>query len=88
MVETAREIAHAKYAEIMRDDAWFGFWKKLNPGLDGKRLEERFVDLSVPGLLGAARAALAGLLRTSGNEELKETIYEAMVLDNTLIRGR
>lgn len=88
IVETAKEMAHSRYEEMMGNNAWYDLWKKLNPELGANALEEKFVQMSIPKLLGEARTVLAGMLGRPGSEALQETIYEALVLDNTLIRGR
>lgn len=86
--ETAVGMAHELYDVVMLDDEWWKCWKQLNPGASPKELEARFVKKNLPKLLPQARATLAGMLRTCPDEELANEIYEALLLDNTLIRGR
>lgn len=86
--ETAVAMAHELYDTMMQDNAWYRIWKQSNPGLDKKALELRFVEKNLSRLLPQARATLAGMLRTTQDENMKEEIYEALVLDATLIRGR
>ena len=87
--EQAREIAHILYDEMMTNNPQvYDEWKKQNPELGSKALEARFVAKTTPKCLPAARATLAGMLNLPIDEGLKETIHEALVLDNTLLRGR
>lgn len=86
--ETAVAMAHELYDTMMQDNEWYRVWKLQNPGCNAKKLEKRFVDKNLARLLPQARATLAGMLRTTGDEAIQEQIYEALVLDGTLIRGR
>lgn len=81
-------MAHELYDAMMRDDSWYRYWRKQNPGLDNRALEARFVARNISKLLPQARATLAQMLSNSADRELKESIYDALLLDNTLIRGR
>jgi hypothetical protein len=73
---------------MMQDNIWYQMWKIQNPELDSKALEERFIAKNLSTLLPQARAVLAGMLRSGLDEDLKEKIHAALVLDATLIRGR
>lgn len=86
--ETAIAMAHALYDTMMQDNQWYEAWKKANPGKSSKELEVKFCNKNVKRLLPQARATLAQMLTTSTDEVLKESIYEALLLDNTLKRGR
>lgn len=88
--ETAEAMAHELYDTMMKDDFWYRYWKKSNPRIadQPKQLEMAFVRKNLPKLLPQARATLAQMLRTTPDEKLKETIYEALILDATLVRGR
>jgi hypothetical protein len=85
---TAVEMAHELYDTMMQDNEWYRTWKKQNPSLDREELETRFVERNLPRLLPQARATLAGMLTTSTDERLKEEIYQALILDATLVKGR
>lgn len=85
---TAVEMAHELYDTMMTDNEWYKVWKKQNPGLDKSELETRFVERNLSQLLPQARATLAGMLRTTVDERLKEEIYQALILDATLVKGR
>lgn len=86
--ETAVAMAHELYDHMMQDNQWYAQWKFQHPDLGPKALEERFIAKNLSRLLPQARATLAGMLRSTADPALQETIYEALVLDNTLIRGR
>jgi hypothetical protein len=86
--DTAEAMAHELYDHMMHDNKWFKAWKRQNPGLGAKALEERFVARNLSTLLPQARATLAGMLASSLDPDMKEKIYEALTLDATLIRGR
>lgn len=86
--ETAEAMAHELYDTVMQNDFWYRYWKELHPEMDAKQLEEEFVKHNTGKLLPDARAALAKILAVSNDEAMKETIYEALLLDNTLLKGR
>jgi hypothetical protein len=72
----------------MMDNQRYKVWQRQNPGLNSKQLEQAFVDKNLAKLLPQARAVLAKMLETSPDEEMKQLIYEALILDATLVRGR
>jgi hypothetical protein len=88
VLDTAKEMAFELYEHMMRDNEWYATLKRLNPGLTPKQLEARFVLRIGPTLVEQARATLAGLLATPIDEKTKESIMSALLLDNTLVRGR
>lgn len=89
VAETAKQMAGALYEKVMKSNVAYSEWLELNSDItDARELELRFIKLMIPKLLGEARANLASLLRTPISAELKDSIHEALVLDNTLRRGR
>lgn len=88
IAETAHEMAHALYETLMSDNWWYDRWKEQNPGLSSVQLETLFVRRNVEKLLPQARATLAQMLATGISEDLKEQIYEALVMDKTLVAKR
>lgn len=88
VVETANEMAHELYDTMMQDDKWYTHWKTQYPGVSAKGLEYRFVQRNLPRLIEGARVVLAGMLAGPAPQVLKDQIYEALVLDATLKRGR
>lgn len=89
VVETARGMAEALYEKLMSDNDLYSKWRDGNPGVGARRLQARFIDRNYPKLIEGARTILAGML---GNPLLDpaqaESIYDALVLDATLRRGR
>jgi hypothetical protein len=86
---TAVAMAHEAYAAFMENNHHYSVWKNLWPdGLSGKELEEKWVGKYWGKFIEGARAILAAMLAQPGDEGLKETILEALLLDNSLIRGR
>lgn len=88
VAETAEKIAHAQFEQVMKDNKIFNRWKRLCPDLTTEELEKRWVKMAVPGLLEQARHTLADLLSTNLADDLKATISDALIKDNSLRRGR
>jgi hypothetical protein len=88
VLDTAKEMAFELYEHMMRDNEWYARLKELNPGLTPKQLSARFVLRIAPTLVEQARATLAGMLARPIDEKTKESIMNALLLDNTLVRGR
>jgi len=89
VAEVAKSMAHEIFDQIMtkRGDI-FDRLKKQNPEMSTKELEAFFVAKLYPTLLVEARASMAAILRDPSNSHLHPDIYEALLLDNTLLRGR
>lgn len=89
VAKIAQGMAHEVFDQIMtkRNDIFLRL-KVQNPEMDTKQLESWFVAKLYPTLLNEARAVLAGMLRDPSNSHLHADIYEALLLDNTLLRGR
>lgn len=90
VAETAKGQAHEIWDAIMtsRGDIYDRF-KAQHPDRTTRELEELFVAKLWPTLLGEARATLALMLRNPHIDPLqKATIYDALLLDHTLIAGR
>lgn len=85
VAQTAHEMAGSLFEDLMQDNTAYKDWKAQCPDLTPEELEARFIALTAPRLLEQARATLAKLLATSMNEDLKELIYDALVLDNTIM---
>jgi hypothetical protein len=81
-------MAHELYDTMMRDDFWYRYWKFQHPGLDAAALEQAFVDRNLSVLLPQARATLTRMLRDCHDPKLQDELYDALILDATLIRGR
>ena len=86
--ETAIAMCGELYDTMMQDNEWYDCWKRANPGANSRELFKRFLARNLSKLLPQARAAMTQILRTSADEQLKESVYEALLLDATLVRGR
>ena len=89
VAETAKGMAGELYETMMRDNVWYAVWKRQNPGASVKALESRFIAKNTRQLLPTARATLASMLADPSIPDLmKREIYDALVLDRSLIIGR
>jgi hypothetical protein len=82
---TAKEMAGALYEALMADDEAYADWQAMNPDVAKAKLQGRFIARTWPKLIEQARATLAKLLNTSLNDDLKDQIAKALILDNTLL---
>ena len=85
---TAVEMAGALYDEMMHDNLWYDLWKKQNPGASSSTMQARFIKRNLAKIIPQARATLAGMLAQPIDEALKKDIFDALILDNQLVRGR
>lgn len=88
IAELAKEMAHEIYAELMQRNEWYTQWKNTHPGASSKGLEAIWVKQHWPKFVEGARATLAGMLALPYDEGLKNSIYEALIDDSALVRGR
>jgi len=89
VMKVAKEAAGQHYEVLMKDDLLFGMWKKQCPGLTSKAMEVRFIAKAWPMYVRFARTTMAMLLdRNDVAQEVKDKIYEALLLDNSLTLGR
>jgi hypothetical protein len=89
ILATARAMAHELYDVTMQNNEWYALWRSWHPeGTTAAELEASFVRRNTPRLLAGARTVLAGMLRTSPDPALRETIMDALLLDATLTRAR
>jgi hypothetical protein len=88
IAKTAQDMTRALYEATMQNDTLFTEWKRQHPGMSGSGLENAFVKKYWPAAIDGARATLAHMLTLPGDEGLKETIAEALILDKSLIKGR
>lgn len=86
--DTAVEMAHEAYGALMKRNDWYALWKQSRPGLNVRALESRWVSEHWGDFIEGARAVLASMLERPIAEGLKDQIAEALILDNTLVRGR
>lgn len=81
VASVAHELAEARYEMWARDNT---FYKKF-PGRKGRR---EFVRRAQSALIPEARAQLARMLTMDYPESVKDAIHGALIMDNTLTRGR
>lgn len=86
---TALDMAASLYDDVMHDNRLYVGWKRMCPELTPGILANQFIDLLAPKLVEKARASLVGLLSLPHiPEDQKKIIYEALILDEGLRRGR
>ncbi len=91
VAQTAQGQAHQIWDAIMtsRGDIYDKFKAQHPECTTSKELETLFVAKLWPTMLGEARATLALMLRNPHIDDLqKAAIYDALLLDHTLIVGR
>ena len=89
VADVAKGIAEDLYETMMGDDFARSKWKRLHPGMGEKGLIKAFVKKYLPACLTPARTALTGLLtKPHIDEESKERIIEALILDASLGRDK
>ncbi len=88
VAETAQTMAHELFEKTMQDNGFYSEFLKNNPGRTLGELERMYTAKMWPVLVEQARATLAGMLAKPIDEDAKERIMEALVLDNSLVRGR
>ncbi len=91
VLETAQKMAGELYDEVMSgDNAMYSGWKEMTQakGLTPEQSQRMFVALISPKLLEPARAILAHMLSDKSKEHLHATIYDSMLLDNTIRASR
>lgn len=92
--DVAVGMAHETYAVLMQRNDWYRAWREAleeRSGVSGMSpdlLEKNWVNLHWGDFIEGARAQLAAMLRQPLDDGLRDTIAEALILDNTLIRGR
>lgn len=87
IAQVAKAMAGELYEVVMGDNELWETWKRNTPGMSATQREMRFIAKNWGRCVPRARATLAGLLQTGLDTESKETIMEALLLDNTLRRG-
>jgi hypothetical protein len=73
----------------MGDDRFYEAWKRENPDLNSKQLERLFIERNWHNCIGSARRALVAMLTDSSvGQHLKEEVFDVLVKDRSLVRGR
>ena len=86
--EVALALCHETYDTFMQNDQLYHGWQAQNPGLTKDEFEKVWVNKNWPDYIPAARATMAQMLSRPLDEDLKEQISEALILDASLIKGR
>lgn len=87
--ETAEGMATAVYEEMMSaDNKYYQSWKRANAPLTGDKLQLKFIERNWPRFIEQARSTLAEMLARNIPEALKAEISNALILDNSVKRGR
>ena len=84
----ANELCMSAYEALMEDNTLWDAWRASHPGFSKRHLELAFRKAFVFRFVPAARAMMAARLQAPLDEATKEGIYEALLLDGTLQRGR
>lgn len=84
----ARELCLSAYEALMSDNEIFAAWRASHPGFTPRHLELAFLRAFTFRFVPAARALMAARLQAPLDDATKDAIYEALLLDGTLTRGR
>lgn len=83
--EVARAAAGELYESVMSNNVYFDAWKKQNPGLSGKALENAFIERNWGSCIDFARKTLTIMLtRPDVPEKMKDEIMEILAQDQVL----
>lgn len=89
VAETARDMCRATYQGLMgSSNEIYSEWKRTHPGMNAQQLEDAFVRKYWSKHIAPARATLATMLSGPYDDAFKASIHEALVLDQTLVKGR
>jgi len=88
VAETAIAMAHELYDALMQNNDWWKRWREWHSGASRSEMEKDFVRRNAAQMLPKARAVLAAMLAQPIDENLKESIIDALTLDATLRQGR
>ena len=84
----AKELTMSAYEALMEDNDLWARWRNTHPGFSRRHLELAFLKAFTFRFVPAARALMASRLAGSLDDATKDAIYEALLLDGTLQRGR
>ena len=88
VVETAKELCLALYEDSMKNNTLRENWKRKHPGMSEQGLIASWLRRYIRAHIPLARATLTTMLSGPYDDAYKERIYEALLLDNSLVRGR
>ena len=84
----AQELCLAAYEALMAENEIWEAWRQSHPGASRRGLEKAFMTAFTFRFVPAARAMMAARLQAPIDDAAKDAIYEALLLDATLMRGR
>jgi hypothetical protein len=84
----ATELCLSAYEALMAENEIYAAWKASHPGFTPRHLELAFLRAFTFRFVPAARAMMAARLQAPLDDATKDAIYEALLLDGTLMRGR
>ena len=84
----ARELCMSAYEALMEQNEIHAAWRASHPGFSPRHLELAFEKAFLFRFVPAARAMMAARLQAPLDDATKDAIYEALLLDGTLMRGR
>ena len=84
VASVARGICDNMYETAMSDNALRKAWKAKHPGMNEAALLAAFMGRFLESCLPAARATLTAMLREPYNDDLKQNIADALILDASL----
>ena len=84
----ATELCASAYEALMADNDIYAAWRTSHPGFTRRHLELAFMKAFTFRFVPAARALIAARLRGPLDDAAKDALYEALLLDGTLMRGR
>ena len=84
----ATELCMSAYEALMEQNEIFSAWRASHPGFTPRHLELAFLRAFTFRFVPAARAMMAERLQAPLDDGTKEGIYQALLLDGTLTRGR
>lgn len=82
--QIAIEMAGELYDELMGNNEQYAEWKAMTPGRNATSREIMFIEAKWPELIEDARATMATMLRSDLPDDLKQTIFHALLADNEL----
>lgn len=84
----ATELCMSAYEALMEQNEIWEAWLGSHPGFSRRHLELAFLKKFTFRFVAPARALMAARLQGPLDDSVKDAIYEALVLDATLLRGR
>ena len=89
IAELCEQMADAVFEDAMsKNNDLYRQVRATHPDKNERELRRIFVRWMAPRLVGDARATLAGMLPTLRDPVLQNKIYDALLADNVLRRGR